>query len=276
MFRGFVWSSLVVMLIVAASPVAADWNVKGNLGALHTTGYTDTFSGSAGIDSTFRLRKNRLKLGSSGSYGMIRYPGGEFQEGTNNWRFRADYSRFITQGERPFLWFRVVVDGDEFKGYWLRAAPSLGIGYALVKNENIEWNVRLGANYTYEHFVELQDGEDTADYSEGIVESDYIQTVADNLEWSWVAQYYNQFEESEDYRVSFETSLTIKVNDVISLKQTFALDYQNAPANIAQLDADGNEVIDPATGEAFLVQGNRLDTTAALSIVLNFTRSSEG
>lgn len=268
---------MVLMSVLCLLPLshvhaqASESRLKGNFGTLYQTGYTDTLSINGGLNYRYKWMKNRFTAGVGLTYGQARYPEGEFQESTNAWNTHAEYSRYISDAERPFLWVKGLVRGDQFGGFWLRAEPSAGGGYSLVRNDNITWDVKAGANYVYEKYVETQpNGDETADSFEGVAETIFTHTVSDMVEYSWDAQYFSNFDDSQDYRAFFNAEVVFQLSEVVGLKQGLGIEYRNIPPLVASLDTDGNEILDPLTGGAILVQPDRLDVTVQLSIVISF------
>jgi hypothetical protein len=211
-------------------------------------------------------------LESGGNYGVIKYPGGSYKENVNEWNFGNGLIRPFKADSRWFAWFEVDISGNSFAGYWTRFEPKAGLGYSIFNRAELTWKLKLGSDYFYDNLTETNAlGGDFEEFWEGYAATDFAQTIKDGVDWYWSANYSIPFEQTDSYRLNAKLGWAVKINATMSLKQEVTFAYQNKPNRVKQLDANGDEVIDPVSGVTNLVPAERLDTMASLVIVFNLT-----
>jgi putative salt-induced outer membrane protein YdiY len=264
------WLLLLILPVMLPASGQADWNVQGNVNALYTDGNANTFSGGLGLSARHQRPRLTLALGADGTYGMVKYQGGEFIENTNFWHtwFKVNY--YLIKDKKVFGWFDNDLTGDAYKGFWLRVENATGLGYSLFKRKELSWDIRAGVNYTWDKLARPDAAsEETTDAVNAMAATDFAWTFREGMDWTWQVRYLTDLDESDNYRVEGGTALTTKLNKLMSLKQSVSFQYNNSPLAVEKVDPYGR----PITPRE-LVPAERLDVTVSFSLVMSFTHSA--
>jgi hypothetical protein len=129
------------------------WSGKFSIGVMLRGGNTRQMDFSSNMSLRRRSLYSRLDLSYLGALGSF-----EGEETVNNHRLDARYDIFLT---RRFYVTPLSANGyrDTFQNIDVRVVPAAGVGYHLIKQKGIEWDVSVGGGYKYERYVSVEPGE---------------------------------------------------------------------------------------------------------------------
>ena len=168
----------------------------------------------------YKFSKNILKLGGHYTYGET-----EETESINNWDLNFRYERELSEKLDAFL--GETLEGNKFAGFDYRYSLDLGMSYNFIKTEKMKLKTELGYRYTIEKKVDI-DGKEKDHKGRFFfkAESKHFKSFTPKF---WF-EYIRNIEESEDYQVSFEPSITVILTSIFSLKTAYKGVYDNTPA----------------------------------------------
>ncbi len=99
------------------------------------------------------------------------------------------------------------------------------VGYKFFTGPKHTLLYEVGTDY-----VEIEYTDETEDdYFRGRLYGEYTYAFNDKNKFSQSVEYLDNFDESDDYEVVSETALTSSINDVLSIKTSYKLKYNNSP-----------------------------------------------
>ncbi len=146
---------------------------------------------------------------------------------------------------------------DKLAGLDRRLSFGAGFGYTYLEQELQTAALELGYTYTDETPV---DGEsDGASFLRAF--TNYDRTLTETAKLSSELEFLSNFEDSEDYRINWITSLTASLHANLALKISYALKFDNTP------------VLEVYSAENFpdvIFEYDKTDTVLSTSLVFNF------
>ena len=187
-------------------------NTSGNTEALTVAGknemkykFTDKWSGSWVVGALYGK--------SDGDKNAERY----FTD------LRADYSineRWYAYGLGT--WFR-----DEFAGFDQRLSIGPGVGYKFLIGPKHFLLAETGLNYAYEDYTDSD--ENNADFLEGRLFGKYEWAFTEKTKFSQALEYLQSFKDSSMRKLNSETALVTAITDILALKISYSIFYNNDP-----------------------------------------------
>lgn len=136
---------------------------------------------------------------------------------------RADYSiseRWYAYGLGT--WFR-----DKFAGFDQRLSIGPGIGYKFLIGPKHFLLAETGLNYAYEDYTDSD--EDNADFLEGRLFGKYEWAFTEKTKFSQALEYLQSFKDSSMRKLNSETALVTAITDILALKISYSIFYNNDP-----------------------------------------------
>jgi len=187
-------------------------NTTGNTEALTVAGknemkykFTDKWSGSWVVGALYGK--------SDGDKNAERY----FTD------LRADYSineRWYAYGLGT--WLR-----DKFAGFDHRISIGPGVGYKFLIGPKHFLLAETGLNYAYEDYTDSD--ENNEDFLEGRLFGKYEWAFTEKTKFSQALEYLQSFKDSSMRRLSSETALVTAITDILALKISYSIFYNNDP-----------------------------------------------
>jgi len=187
-------------------------NTTGNTEALTVAGknemkykFTDKWSGSWVVGALYGK--------SDGDKNAERY----FTD------LRADYSineRWYAYGLGT--WFR-----DKFAGFDQRLSIGPGVGYKFLIGPKHFLLAETGLNYAYEDYTDSD--ENNADFLEGRLFGKYEWAFTEKTKFSQALEYLQSFKDSSMRKLNSETALVTAITDIMALKISYSILYNNDP-----------------------------------------------
>lgn len=114
---------------------------------------------------------------------------------------------------------------DKFAGIDQRYYLGPGVGYQFMDGERHFLSAEMGLSYAKEDYTD--DTED--DFLEGRAFGKYEFVFNPKTKFSQTAEYLQNFDDSDKFRVNSETAVTTTLTDIISLKVSYLIIYNNRP-----------------------------------------------
>jgi putative salt-induced outer membrane protein len=224
-FLGFLG---LMILSTGAQAEEKKWSDEAEVSYVDTGGNTETTSLSA---------KNLLK-----------YTFSEKIEGA--WKLAALYAE--TDGEKTaesysselranYLFTkRLYVAGivgwekDEFAGIDNRYYIGPAVGYKFLTGPKHFLLGETGIDYVKEEYTDNTDN----DFARGRVYGEYEYAFSEKTKFKETLEYLHDFDDSDNYNINSETSLISSLSDVLSLKTSYEIKYDNKPVPATLDDTD--------------------------------------
>jgi len=136
---------------------------------------------------------------------------------------RADYAineRWYAYGLGS--WLR-----DKFAGFDNRFALGPGAGYKFLIGPKHFLLSEAGLNYAYEEYSDSD--EDSRRFLEGRLFGKYEWAFTDKTKFSQGLEYLQSFKDSSTWKLNSETALISAITDIIALKVSYSVFYNNDP-----------------------------------------------
>lgn len=212
--------------------------LSAEFGGVWTTGNTDTFNLNGIMRTGHRWGKNRFKLDVGANLGQsyldVDGDGRVDDEERDLGRIEtarryfgdARYDRFVS--ERDSLYVLAGSFIDPFAGYDNRAHVQAGFSRAIAKNETTTVLGELGADLAREDFVDgVVPNGDTILAVRGLVGISH--RFNPNVTLSEQVEVFENVLAGEDLRVLSTGAITASLTNVLSLKLSHQLTFDNAP-----------------------------------------------
>ncbi|MEN8148446.1 MAG: DUF481 domain-containing protein [Planctomycetota bacterium] len=164
----------LISIIPGEATEADYWSGKISFNATMRSGNTDQVD--AGLYGRLLRRSpySRLDFVYRGNYGEV-----EDVEVVNNHLFTGTWDLFIS---RDFYVtpFKLEIYSDEFQNIRYRVTPSAGVGYHVIDEPGMEWDVMAGLGWQFTKYDTVEPGEDR--YTD-----QGIATVGSHYEWDITA-----------------------------------------------------------------------------------------
>lgn len=210
-------------LVLAALVPAALWAettplmTHTELSYVQTGGNTDTraFALKSQVDKQVELDKYVAKANAI-------YSKSDGEETANKYRLEGRWER--TLDERSFAFVSGDYTQDKFSGYDYRSNVGPGLGYKVLNLEDHALDALGSAQYSSAKATET--GE-TEDYVSAKLAGDYRWKISGNSTFRQYADYQSSLDDSDNYFITSETSLAVKMNGNLSLGVSYKIEYQN-------------------------------------------------
>lgn len=165
--------------------------------------------------------KHDVTFGGHYTYGTIN---DEQLEIARNWDVNTKYLTAITNKTYAFL--GLVVEGDEYAGFSERNNIDLGFNTKYIDRDDFKLYFDYGYRQTVEIPIEGETRKDQKLRFYGKLEDKLNESTSYGL---WI-EYIPNLTTPEDYMISFEPSLRVAINSILSLKVSYKGMYDNMPA----------------------------------------------
>ena len=119
-------------------------------------------------------------------------------------------------------WFR-----DEFAGFDHRLSIGPGVGYKFLIGPKHFLLAETGLNYAYEDYTDSN--EDTEEFLEGRLFGKYEWAFTEKTKFSQSLEYLQSLADSSMRKLNSETALVTAITDILALKISYSVFYNNDP-----------------------------------------------
>ncbi len=242
----FIILFLIVIICPAVQAKDNKWSNETEFSFVDTGGNTDVLTLSLKNLLKYKFAENingAWRLGA-----LFGETNGEKNSERFNTDVRGDY--FINKALYAALlagWLQ-----DEFAGLDARYYFGPALGYKFIDGPEHSLSAEAGVDYVKENYTSSDP--DSNDYARGRALGLYEYAFNPKNKLSQSLEYLHDFSESDNYSVNSVTALISSMSDVLSLKFSYEVAYDNEPA------------LDPSTGDKL----EDTDTILSATLVVNY------
>ena len=210
-----------------------NWSGEGQLGAFHSSGNTD----SLGLSTALKLKRQ----GVDWSHQLRLAADYQRTNGvTSREQFFAAYEPRYQINERLFAYGLAQYESDRFQGFDARYAVSAGVGYKVIAEDGLTLSVKAGPAFRRTEFVDGREEDRLA----GLIGLDFDWRIADNVKLTHDTNAVTTtggqatvIFDSANTRLNLITGLEAKLNDSLTTRLSYAIEYEsNPPAGAVKTD----------------------------------------
>jgi putative salt-induced outer membrane protein YdiY len=246
------WLALVAQGVLAeqAADTPKPWLVAAELGAIHTTGNTETSSVNGKLDITQNLERWKNQYVVSALYKqdeLEQDDGSKASETTAEKYFVSAKSAYLMSDEFSRLFMFGSHTNDEFGAYRKYTTVALGYGARIVDRERLSLDAEIGPGYFWGDKV-VDEDESTYSSEEGFMvraAGELVWRITDNATFN---QKLGAEAAEENTRYTSDTSLSTTISDRMQMKIGYTVNHDTSVA----------------------VDKENTDTTTYINLVYNF------
>jgi putative salt-induced outer membrane protein len=211
--------ALMSIFVTTGQSLAVEIKNESEAGISVAQGNTKAKSYNVKQDSTFKFDANTLKFQArylsaySNDIESARYLLGSLR-----------YERELT--DRVSLYVGQGFESDKFAGYDLRHNSDVGTKYNIYKEEMFYWFLEAGYRYTNQ---KLLNGKH--DYNNSLrTYTEAEKKWNESVSTKYFIEHVPSLEESKDYLINTEISLSAVLTSLFSIKSSYLLRFDNLPA----------------------------------------------
>ena len=212
----------------AQTTIKDDGVWRGSVGAGATVADGNTRSTSVNLNGEMlRLTKDdKLRIYATGLYGSV-----SGKENTNLIRGGGRYDYNLTP--HVFGFGGLDLERDKIGNLQLRAAPSLGLGYHVIKSDTTTFDVFAGAGYVYDKFFTPATvaGAVRSHYGrpEAMIGEESTHKLTDTVSLRQKLVLYPNLSDSGEFRSVFDAGLAVALSNKLSLTLGLVNRYNSDP-----------------------------------------------
>jgi len=229
----FAASTLIITALLLTHSSHAEWKHRGELGAIVSSGNTESITINAKESTVFQFQKNAFKF--SGRLFL-----GSLNESLNarQWSLGLRYDRDLF--ERFGAYLGEAIEGDSFAGYSYRLNSDIGGKATLFSDPSNSHNIiksELGYRYQLLRSTDEALNLTAHSYLRGFIEGQ-IQFLGFHLFNAWI-ELLPELNSSQNIEINFETSFQVFFANQLSLKLGFLGMYSEIPKikNLKKFDS---------------------------------------
>jgi len=188
---------------------------------VNTTGNSDTLTMAGKNEMKYRFTDKWTGSWVAGA--LYNKSDGDKTAETYFTNLRADYT--ISE-----LWYAYGLGSwlrDKFSGFDNRFGLGPGIGYKFLIGPKHFLLGEAGLNYAYEDYSDSD--EDSNQFLEGRLFGKYEWAFTEKTKFSQGLEYLQSFKGSSTWKLNSETALVSALTDILSLKVSYSVSYNNDP-----------------------------------------------
>jgi putative salt-induced outer membrane protein YdiY len=186
-----------------------------------STGNTENVEFSLSFDANRETSNNEFRIKGDGYYSSS-----EGEMDAQKWYTMARYARRIWN-DKWVNFYKFEADHDKFSGVDYRLLPSVGVGYLL--RDTPEFRVMVDGAIGLEKTT-YNDGTEDTDEAVFIGTISFEKTFSGRLKASHETSLYSYLDESDEYRIHSESSLTNPIANGLSMRLGLIVDYDSNPS----------------------------------------------
>jgi len=220
----FVFSfSLVVCPVFGQTMPKPDGEWRGSLGAglTATSGNTDSVAYSFNGDAVRLTDFDKASGYLQGTYGK-RDVDGVTERTADQARAGVQYDRNLN--DRVFGFGALKLERDKLINLNLRTVVASGLGYHVVKRENLTFDVSTGPAFNQERY-----STETRDSFEWLFAEESTHAFSPTVSFKQRLAYYSNLTDSGEFRAVFDAGLVLNITDSWSATITLNYRYQSNP-----------------------------------------------
>lgn len=215
---------LIALPSHAEETKSSTWTNESEAAIVKTSGNSETESYSIKQSSSKKVDLNTYS--AKGSYlktAAENKTTGANEETARKWDVGARYERAIDEKWSAFLAY--FLESDKYAGYQQKHNTDVGGKYIIYKNEKQTWVGEAGYRYVHQNNVNSTQKHGSA--ARAYLEANYKINETNSAKAS--VEYVPNFDESKDYQVKSEVSLSSAISTMFSLKVAYESKTDNLP-----------------------------------------------
>ena len=214
-----------ILTITTGAPTEANyWSLTASIGVTINSGNTESESTNIFLNAKRRTVNTRVILDYTG---IIEETNND--ETANNHRLRGIYDIFQT---RNFFYRPIFLEyyQDDFQNLDSRITYTPGIGFFLVDEADVDWDITFGPSYQESRFITVQAGSNRTESSTGLgVISTANIDITPDIEWYLEYTLQTADEKTGGDTQRFFTSFDIELTDQFDFQISYMLDHVESP-----------------------------------------------
>ena len=200
-----------------------NWSGQGELGGFHSTGNTD----STGVSASLKLKKEgrnwRHKLRALADYQRT-------NGATDREQFLFAYEPNYKFNDRLYAYGLAQYERDRFQGFSSRYTVSGGLGYAVIKDDDVGLNIKAGPAWRQTNLI----GGGSNSSLAGLAALDSFWQISDNLR---LTQDASAYVEADNSTFTSTTGLEAKLIGALSARLSYSWEHEtDPPAGVKKTD----------------------------------------
>ena len=211
------------------------WTADLTLGLNLRSGNTEQIDYTAKFAAKRRTANSRVIIDYVGNISKTDAGTGELVETVNNNRILAAWDVYAT---RNFFYTPIFGEyyRDTFQNIDGRYTVGAGLGYTIIDDSKVEWNVGAGPAYLRINYLSVQPGEDESISSAALVlSSDYTNEINSQLDLAINYGATGAHSDTGGYTHNFRISLATEFTESLDFDVSLTWDHISEP----KTDADG-------------------------------------
>jgi putative salt-induced outer membrane protein len=192
-----------------------NWTGAGELGAFRSTGNSDNVGLTAGLGLVREGINWRHKLSGRADYQ-------ETAGVVTREQYLAAYEPNFKLSDRLYLYGLAQYERDQFQGFSGRYSVSGGLGYEIIKRDDMTLSVKAGPAWRR---TELVGGGGTSSFA-GLAAFDFGWKISEGIS---LTQLGSAFVQSGSSTFISDTGLTAKVSTDLSVRLSYTIEHDTAP-----------------------------------------------
>lgn len=195
------------------------WKADISLGAVYTSGNTDSTSVAFGAKGIRETADDKLTLELNAHYGET-----EGTKDKENIKGEVQYNRNIT--DRFYWLIYSSLERDALADLEYRFTLNPGLGYYIIKNDTMTLSIEGGPAYVAEKLTDLK----LESSVRGRVAEMFEYKINDYVTFFQSAEFLENFQETEDFIFTLEGGIQTKLSKSWALRLSAKNRYDNLPA----------------------------------------------
>lgn len=192
-----------------------NWSGQGELGGFHSTGNTN----STGISASLKLKKEGVKW----RYNLRALADYQRTNGTTDReQFLAAFEPNYKINDRLYAFGLAQYERDRFQGFSSRVTLSGGLGYAVIKSDDVVLNIKGGPAWRKTSLI----GGGSESNLSGLAALDSFWQISENLR---LTQDLNTLIESDNSTFTSTTGLEAKLIGALSARLSYSWEHETDP-----------------------------------------------
>lgn len=201
------------------------WSVKASLSTTIRTGNTNQTDVNTAVKIRRDATRSRVDISYNGNYSDV-----DSVQTVNNTSTSLGWGIIVTRGffVTPFM---ADLYHDLFQNIELRATVGAGVGYYVVRNNKVEWNVQLGGAYRHTRNISVEAGQPDFNETGAVVpQTTFEWDITGDIELD--VDYNGQIGVPDTKNTTHHLQAYFSVdvfNDILSLTSNFTWDRVASP-----------------------------------------------
>lgn len=223
----------IFFLFLISLSVFAKFSNESEFSLIEASGNSNLETYNLKTTSSFKTEKREYTFGGHYTLGETEDTNGTMVESARNWDVNAKYVQDLTHTHKTAGFIGIKVEGDKFAGIKRRDNTDLGAKIKIKDEDKEKTFVEISYRNTIERLIKANSkGEDRLTFDKGRLYLEYKKDLQSFSYKFWI-EYLPNFTTSEDYQISAEPSILVKLDQTFTLKYSILINYDNLPAENA-------------------------------------------